>query len=117
MTQPGSELHRADPPPRTADATVTPPPHRPAVAPRKALLIILLVLLVLGVSAAVSVFSRIRASRALARETERESIPVVAVVHPASEPPDEQLVLPASVQAYEEQPIYARTNGYLLRWT
>jgi len=116
MTQPGSELHRADPPPRTADATVTPPPELPAVAPRKALLIILLVLLVLGVSAAVSVFSRIRASRALARETERESIPVVAVVHPSSETPDEQLVLPASVQAYEESPIYARTNGYLLRW-
>ena len=116
MMQPGSELHRADPPPRTADATVTPPPQLPAVAPRKALLIILLVLLVLGVSAAVSVFSRIRASRALARETERESIPVVAVVHPSSETPDEQLVLPASVQAYEESPIYARTNGYLLRW-
>ena len=116
MMQSGSELHPAAPPPHTADATVTPPPQLPAVAPRKALLIILLVLLVLGVSAAVSVFSRIRASRALARETERESIPVVAVVHPSSETPDEQLVLPASVQAYEESPIYARTNGYLLRW-
>jgi len=117
MTQPGSELHRAEaPPPQGQDATITPPPQLPAVAPRKALLIILLVLLVLAASAAVSVFSRIRASRALARETERESIPVVAVVHPSSETPDEQLVLPASVQAYEESPIYARTNGYLLRW-
>jgi len=26
------------------------------------------------------------------------------------------LVLPASLQAFEESPIYARTNGYLLKW-
>ena len=117
MMQPESELHRADaPPPHGQDATVTPPPELPAVAPRKALLIIAIVLLVLAAGGAVSMFSRIRAGRALARETEREAIPVVAVVHPSSEAPDEQLVLPASVQAYEESPIYARTNGYLLRW-
>ena len=30
--------------------------------------------------------------------------------------PDEELVLPGSLQAYEESPIYARTNGYLVRW-
>ena len=35
---------------------------------------------------------------------------------PPRRAPDEQLVLPASVQAYEESPIFARTNGYLLRW-
>jgi len=115
--QTGHELHRADtPPPHGQDAAVTPPPELPAVAPRKALFIIGTVLLVLVVSGAVSMFSRIRAGRALARETEREAVPVVSVVHPSVESPDEQLVLPASVQAYEESPIYARTNGYLLRW-
>jgi len=61
-------------------------------------------------------FTRIRAGRTLARETEAESVPVVAVVHPSAENPDEDLVLPASAQAYEESPIFARTNGYLLRW-
>jgi len=115
--QTGHELHRADtPPPHGQDAAVTPPPELPAVAPRKALFIIGTVLLVLVVSGAVSMFSRIHAGRALARETEREAVPVVSVVHPSVESPDEQLVLPASVQAYEESPIYARTNGYLLRW-
>ena len=84
--------------------------------PRKALFIVAVVLLVLVVSGAVSMFSRIRAGRALARETEREAVPIVAIIHASKESPDERLVLPASVQAYEESPIFARTNGYLLRW-
>jgi RND family efflux transporter MFP subunit len=40
----------------------------------------------------------------------------VAVVHPTAEKADEELVLPGTLQAYVESPIYARTNGYLLRW-
>ncbi len=38
------------------------------------------------------------------------------MVHPTAEKPDEELVLPGTLQAYVESPIYARTNGYLLRW-
>ena len=103
-------------PPHGQDATVTPPPELPAVPPRKALFIIAVVLLVLVVSGALSMFSRIRAGRALARETDREAVPIVAIIHASTESPDEALILPASVQAYEESPIFARTNGYLLRW-
>ena len=109
--------NRADStPPHRQDATVAPPPDLPAAAPRRALFIIAVVLLVLVVSGALSMLSRIRASHALARETEHEAIPVVAIIHASSESPDEALVLPASVQAFEESPIFARTNGYLLRW-
>jgi RND family efflux transporter MFP subunit len=61
-------------------------------------------------------FSRIRAGRALAKETDTDAVATVAVVHPQEEKPDEELVLPGTLQAYEESPIYARTNGYLLRW-
>lgn len=112
-----TSTHRAQaPPPGDPTSTVTPPPKLPAVPPRKALLIVAVVLLVLLASGALSMFSRIRAGRALARETETEAIPTVVVVHPTAENPDEQLVLPASLQAYEESPIFARTNGYLLRW-
>src|SRR5262249_46935678 len=53
---------------------------------------------------------------ALAKETEALAIPTVAVVHPAVEPAEEGLVLPGTLQAYVESPIYARTNGYLLKW-
>ncbi len=54
--------------------------------------------------------------QALAKETEILAVPTVAVIHPTTEPPDEGLVLPGSMQAYVESPIYARTNGYLKKW-
>ena len=103
------ESHRIPP-------QVTPPPELPPASPRKAVLVVVIVLVVLALSGGASVFSRIRASRALAKETDVDAIPTVAVVHPTLEKPDEELVLPASLQAYEESPIYARTNGYLLKW-
>jgi RND family efflux transporter MFP subunit len=97
-------------------AEITPPPKLPAAPPRKALLMIAAVLLVLVVGAVIAMLMRRHDSDVLAKETERESVPTVAVIHPTSEKPDEELVLPGSLQAFEESPIYARTNGYLLRW-
>ncbi len=107
--------HRVEEPRHTAPQ-VTPPPELPAASPRKAVIIVILVVVVLAVSGAVSMLTRIRAGHALAKETEVDSVPTVAVVHPIAEKPDEELVLPGSLQAYEESPIYARTTGYLLRW-
>jgi multidrug efflux system membrane fusion protein len=95
---------------------VTPPPELPAAPPRTAVIIVVLVVVVLALSGAASMFSRIRAGHALAKETEIDSVATVVVVHPTAEKPDEELVLPGSLQAYEESPIYARTSGYLLRW-
>ena len=95
---------------------ITPPPQLPPATPRKALLMIGLVLLLLVIGAVATAVVRIRNSRVLAKETEQAAIPTVAVVHPVAEKADEELVLPGTLQAYEESPIYARTNGYLLRW-
>jgi len=103
------ELHRTPP-------QVTPPPELPPAPPRKAIIIVVLVIVVLALSGGLSVLSRMRDAQALAKETDIDSVATVAVVHPVAEEPDEELVLPASLQAYEESPIYARTNGYLLRW-
>jgi len=103
------EPHRAPP-------QVTPPPELPAASPRKAVIIVLFVVVLLALSGAASVLSRVRAARSLAKETDADAIETVSVVHPALEKPNEELVLPASLQAYEESPIYARTNGYLLKW-
>jgi membrane fusion protein, multidrug efflux system len=97
-------------------AEITPPPKLPPAAPRKALLMIGVALLVLVVGAVIAMLVRRHDSNVLAKETERESVPTVAVIHPTLEKPDEELVLPGSLQAFEESPIYARTNGYLLRW-
>jgi len=96
--------------------TLMPPPELPPAPPRKALLIIGVALLILLVAGAVTLIGRETHERALAKETERSTIPTVAIVHPLAETPDEELVLPGSLQAFEESPIYARTSGYLVRW-
>jgi len=54
--------------------------------------------------------------KALAKETEKLAVPTVAVIHPTVEPAQEDLVLPSTLQAYTDSPIYARTTGYLKKW-
>jgi len=95
---------------------IQPPPEIPPAPPRRALMVVGVALLVLLAAGAVTLIGRASHEQALAKETERETIPTVAVVHPLAEKPDEELVLPGSLQAFEESPIYARTNGYLVRW-
>jgi membrane fusion protein, multidrug efflux system len=68
------------------------------------------------VIAAVGISTRLSEQRALAKETEEIAIPAVEVVHPSTEPPQSELELPSTLQAYIEAPIYARTTGYLRRW-
>ena len=92
------------------------PPELPPAPPRKALALVGIALLVLLAAGGFTMLSRMSHERALASETERETVPTVAVVNPVSEKPDEDLILPGSLLAYEESPIYARTNGYLVRW-
>ena len=52
----------------------------------------------------------------LAQQTERLSVPHVAVIHAAPVEADPALILPGNIQSYVESPIYARTNGYLKKW-
>ena len=77
------------------------------------LFVIVIVLVVLG---AVTLFQRRSQYQALAKETETLAIPTVAVIHASVESAEEDLVLPGAMQAYVESPIYARTNGYLKKW-
>jgi RND family efflux transporter MFP subunit len=64
----------------------------------------------------ISLFSRRAQYQTLAKETETLAVPTVAVLHPTTEESSEDLVLPGTMQAYVETPIYARTNGYLRKW-
>jgi membrane fusion protein, multidrug efflux system len=92
------------------------PPDVPPAPPRTALTIVGILLVLLLLAGGLTLWSHVSHERALAKETEIETVPTVAVVSPVSEKPDEDLILPGSLQAYEESPIYARTNGYLVRW-
>jgi RND family efflux transporter MFP subunit len=62
------------------------------------------------------ILSRLSARNALDREAREAAIPTVLTTRPRSGPAADTLVLPGSVQAYYEAPIYARTSGYLKTW-
>ena len=92
-------------------------PHDPGPAPAgRAKILVGAMLLVLITAGAVTFLNRKSESDALAKETEAVSVPTVAVVQPQAEPGNDELVLPGNLQAFAESPIFARTNGYLLRW-
>src|SRR5439155_11941341 len=96
-------------------AEITPPlrsrgPHKRARYLALAIVVLLIVAAVIGFS------SRFGERRALAKETEELAIPNVVVIQPKAEPPQQELVLPSSLQAFTESPIYARTTGYLAHW-
>lgn len=92
------------------------PPKLPPAKPKTALLLVVVVVLVLLLAGAASMLSRMHDNRVLAETTAQDAVLTVAVVHPTAEKPDEELILPGTLQAYVESPIYARTNGYLLHW-
>lgn len=83
-------------------------PHRARLA--------VMALLVLVLAGAFAVARRFTERHALAKETEKLATPTVGVTLPSTEPANEELTLPAQLQAYVESSIYSRTNGYLLRW-
>ena len=68
------------------------------------------------VAAIVGIASRFSERRALAKETDELAVMNVSVIRPKAEPPQQELVLPSTLQAYIESPIYARTNVYLKKW-
>ncbi|HLZ66390.1 MAG TPA: efflux RND transporter periplasmic adaptor subunit [Aliidongia sp.] len=68
------------------------------------------------VAAAWGIWSRRQAEAALERATTAAAVPTVAVALAAAGPAEEEIVLPGTVQAEYDTPIYARTSGYVKRW-
>jgi RND family efflux transporter MFP subunit len=86
--------------------------------PKKNRIFLFLVLfaIVLAVIGGITLFQRKSQYRALADTTEKLAVPTVSVIHPTPEAGQEDLVLPSTLQAYVESPIYARTTGYVKKW-
>jgi RND family efflux transporter MFP subunit len=59
---------------------------------------------------------RWKATAALKTQTRDLSTPSVTVMHPKMGAPQNEVILPGNIQAFEDSPIYARTNGYLKKW-
>jgi membrane fusion protein (multidrug efflux system) len=68
-------------------------------------------LLILGI------VPRLHASTALSAQTHAQSALVVSVIKPRSAPAQQALLLPGSVTPFADAAIYARTSGYVQRWT
>lgn len=66
--------------------------------------------------AAAGIWSRHEAQAALVLSTEDAAVPTVAVALAQPAPAEEEIVLPGTVQAEYDTPIYARTSGYVKRW-
>lgn len=77
-----------------------------------AVLAVLVVVLVV----VAGIVPRLKARAALRQETRDLAIPTVNTIHPRRGEPSQEIVLPGNMQAFNDSPIYARTNGYLKNW-
>ena len=73
-------------------------------------------LIVAFVLAIVGIASRIENRSALAKTTAADAELTVLTTHPTLSGAGDELVLPGTVSAYREAPIYARTSGYVKAW-
>jgi RND family efflux transporter MFP subunit len=91
-------------------------PEPNAVSPHKILTGAAVVLLILAVLAVTGILRRMHAHTVLAERTHDLAAPTVTVAPARPGAPVDTFVLPGNVTAYTDAPIYARTDGYLLRW-
>jgi RND family efflux transporter MFP subunit len=79
-------------------------------------LLLLLGALWLGLAVFRGIQVRAHAESALAKHTEQSAILSVRVIHATKGALAGELVLPGTMEAFTDTPVYARTNGYLRRW-
>ena len=96
------------------------PPCEPARPPSRSLkglrsIGLLAVLVAIGVAAG-GILERRSHESEVAKWTDEQAIPTVAVIAPKTGAAKQSLLLPATVQAWYEAPIYARVTGYLKDW-
>jgi RND family efflux transporter MFP subunit len=90
--------------------------HERKGAGRLAVLLGLLAAVALGLFIYSGVHGRVEAESNLERATEQAAIEDVSVTRPKAAAPIDELILPGATQPFVNSPIYARTNGYLVKW-
>src|SRR5215831_17619893 len=76
------------------------------------------ILLVAAVGAAAwGVSARTKALTVVTNETREMAVPTVAITQPQQAAPQQEIVLPGTMQAFADAGVYARVNGYLKHWT
>jgi RND family efflux transporter MFP subunit len=67
-------------------------------------------------TATVGISNRARSVQEIARWTDEQAIPTVAVVAPTVAPGQDELVLPGNIDAFYTGSIFARASGYVKEW-
>jgi multidrug efflux pump subunit AcrA (membrane-fusion protein) len=98
----------------TVNELATPQP--PAISTRRVVVLLLCALVLAVILAVVGILPRMHAEKTLAQDTNDMAIPQVLVIEPKAGSPTQEIVLPGNIQAYEDAPIYSRTDGYLKKW-
>ncbi len=83
---------------------------------RRTVTIVVALLFVAVVVAIAGIIPRMHARAALRQQTDSMAVPEVALVTPQMGKPMQEVLLPGTIQAYTDAPIYARTNGYVKAW-
>jgi multidrug efflux pump subunit AcrA (membrane-fusion protein) len=101
--------------PETDSQRLSLEPTRHAI--RRTVTILIVLLIVFVVIAITGIVPRQHARAALRKQTDSMAVPAVSVIQPKSGAPMQEIILPGTVQAYQDAPIYARTNGYVKSWS
>lgn len=86
-------------------------------AARRAAVIALVLLIIALIVGATGILTRVHARSELRTQTNRLAVPDVSLVTPQLGQPAQDVILPGTIQAFHDAPIYARTNGYVTSWT
>jgi RND family efflux transporter MFP subunit len=76
----------------------------------------LLIPVALCIFGSITFFLRAQSKKTLATNTLALEAEPVSVMHAQLSAPDTDLALPATLQAYSDSPIFARTSGYVSHW-
>lgn len=77
---------------------------------------IMFVLLCLLILAILGIGVRILHNKKLRDATEQQAVLNVATIKAAQSPAKVEIILPGNIQAWHETTIFARTNGYVIKW-
>jgi RND family efflux transporter MFP subunit len=78
-------------------------------------MLIVVVLVLAGIVAA-GIVPRMRAEKALKATTNELAVPSVVLMQPRQGAVQTEIVLPGTIEAFVDSPIYSRTDGYLKKW-
>lgn len=86
-------------------------------ATHRGLILVVALVVIAVVVAVIGIVARVHANSGLRQHTDSMAVPAVAVDIAQPGKPTQEVVLPGTIQAFNDAPIYARTNGYVKSWT